>query len=767
MLNVSPYTLSVWNGSAWVPLSTPGAAFGSGTPSFIAKWSTSTTLGDFGGATCPGTTHIAFINPDGTVGCTDVAPAGNASGTFLVSGGAVTWLTGYTFRVGAANYYINGVYYESLQQDITLAASDPTNDRIDTIALDTSLAAVAITGTPAAPPFEPQTDPATQLRLTAVTVVAASTQPTVTTTMIYDEGVEWAATSSTVRIVVDSTNNPNVGTKSIEGTAAVLNDQVTFVKPSGTTELSAQNFFIFNIRVNGSWSTNKRIRLVWRIGATQVGQFIDVRNGQYGFNSSLTGTYQQIAVPASSFAVPVGIGIDQLVMRIVGGGPAVSFNWDRIQLQSGLPSQGGTSVPGGLNGSVQYNNAGTFDGFGSWDGSQLRIPGQVVIDGRTGTPATFATFSVGGRLVQGAPYTTPGSVTSFSAGDLSPLFTSSVATATTTPALTFTLATAADKTIFSNISGGVAAPSFNTSSSVFDSQLGSTRGSVAIRGVASWSAVPPGTSGHVLTSQGAGSDPTWVAPSAGGVTSVAMTVPSFLSVTGSPITTTGTLALALTTQTANTVLAGPTSGGVAVPTFRSLVLGDLPAGVGTVTSIGTTAPLTGGTITGTGTIGITVATCADTGGQHLNFASGAFTCGTSSLPATAQTRRVCAMVVGADNGTALVAADLGPQGRQCFIPFAATIVEVTVAADAGTPNVIVRKNTAGSTSNILSSALATASSGGIACSNTGGTTGLDGATTCSATLQNTSISAGAFLELVSGAASTAKRMSIFVTYTVN
>src|SRR4029077_14086437 len=51
------------------------------------------------------------------------------------------------------------------------------------------------------------------------------------------------------------------------------------------------------------------------------------------------------------------------------------------------------------------------------------------------------------------------------------------------------------------------------------------------------------------------------------------------------------------------------------------------------------------------------------------------------------TFKTCMMVVGADNGAAaLVNADLGPQGRQCFIPIDATIVEVTVSARSGTPH---------------------------------------------------------------------------------
>lgn len=60
------------------------------------------------------------------------------------------------------------------------------------------------------------------------------------------------------------------------------------------------------------------------------------------------------------------------------------------------------------------------------------------------------------------------------------------------------------------------------------------------------------------------------------MTSVALTVPSFLSVSGSPVTTSGTLAVSLATEPANTVFAGPTSGGAATPTFRALVVADVP-----------------------------------------------------------------------------------------------------------------------------------------------------------------------------------------------
>jgi hypothetical protein len=80
-------------------------------------------------------------------------------------------------------------------------------------------------------------------------------------------------------------------------------------------------------------------------------------------------------------------------------------------------------------------------------------------------------------------------------------------------------------------------------------------------------------------------------PSLDYVESVALTVavPAIFteSVTGSPITDTGTIAITigLATQSANLVFAGPSSGAAAQPTFRSLVAADLPGAVLSVATL--------------------------------------------------------------------------------------------------------------------------------------------------------------------------------------
>lgn len=92
--------------------------------------------------------------------------------------------------------------------------------------------------------------------------------------------------------------------------------------------------------------------------------------------------------------------------------------------------------------------------------------------------------------------------------------------------------------------------------------------------------------------------------SSGSVTSVALALPSsILTVSGSPVSLTGTLTGTLATQTANRVWAGPTSGGAAAPTFRALVNADFPSGF-----INAGTALTGGALAGGGTIALDKAT---------------------------------------------------------------------------------------------------------------------------------------------------------------
>lgn len=126
---------------------------------------------------------------------------------------------------------------------------------------------------------------------------------------------------------------------------------------------------------------------------------------------------------------------------------------------------------------------------------------------------------------------------------------------------------------------------------------------LASAGVLSGTEVVPvvqgGTTKQVTTQQiadlftGAGS---------GTVTSVGLSAPSFLSVAGTPVTSSGTLALSLATQSANQVFVGPATGPASAPTFRALVAADIPNGLPAGGTTGQVLAKTSGTDYATGWI---------------------------------------------------------------------------------------------------------------------------------------------------------------------
>ena len=147
-------------------------------------------------------------------------------------------------------------------------------------------------------------------------------------------------------------------------------------------------------------------------------------------------------------------------------------------------------------------------------------------------------------------------------------------------------------TILGNNSGASTVPAALTASNVLD-MVGATQGDILYRGSGGWSALAPGTSGQVLQSQGAGANPQWANGNPGTVTSIGLSMPADFTVSGSPVTSSGTFTVTYAHESANVVLAGPSSGSPASPTWRGLVWADLPAGV---------APLNNPAFTGTPTV---------------------------------------------------------------------------------------------------------------------------------------------------------------------
>lgn len=133
--------------------------------------------------------------------------------------------------------------------------------------------------------------------------------------------------------------------------------------------------------------------------------------------------------------------------------------------------------------------------------------------------------------------------------------------------------------------------------SVSNSLPSGTAGRILRHDGTGWKSYAGVTDGHVLTWDSTNGWQAEAAPGAGSgtVTSVGLSLPAMFSVSGSPVTTSGTLTATLANQSLNTVFAGPSVGGAAAPTFRALVANDIPNISAAKITTGTLAVGQGGT----------------------------------------------------------------------------------------------------------------------------------------------------------------------------
>lgn len=282
--------------------------------------------------------NIIVANGPNSIAISATSGGGGGAGTTLIDGGGVALAPGggFDITVSAANYAILGTLYSSAMTNLTISASDPTNPRIDVVAVNTSGNAVIITGTPAATPAKPDVDPSTQLELTFFLVQAASTDLDVDVVDVYLNNAEWTTTQSGGTINVASTNNPYTGALCIEGTSVATNNYVRFEKPAaGTFDLADSDNLVFYIRSKASWANNRVMSITVRNGGVQVGNSVTFDQGIFGFNSSNTTTYQQIIVPTALFAAN-GLTANQIQMTVGGSGGTIGFYIDDVTLQGGV-----------------------------------------------------------------------------------------------------------------------------------------------------------------------------------------------------------------------------------------------------------------------------------------------------------------------------------------------------------------------------------------------------------------------------------------------
>jgi hypothetical protein len=150
---------------------------------------------------------------------------------------------------------------------------------------------------------------------------------------------------------------------------------------------------------------------------------------------------------------------------------------------------------------------------------------------------------------------------------------------------------------------------------------------------------------------------------------------------------------------------------------------------------------------------------------------------TSTYLATANKTRTCAVTFGDDSAIPLLTGQIEPQKSICYADVAQTVYQILVLADSGasTVQLAYRHSSGGAptttnyTAAVLTPATVSNITDKVVCANTGGTAITVGgvSVTCS-TLATGTWTQGDTIETVAGTADgTTKRMSIFVSTTVN
>lgn len=248
-----------------------------------------------------------------------------------------------------------------------------------------------------------------------------------------------------------------------------------------------------------------------------------------------------------------------------------------------------------------YNTPTTVSGYGITD--ILSSNRNITINGVTQDLSADRTWNVGDLLstqtyndpawlasldyskITNAPSISGGLGTVTNVGlSLPALFSVTGSPITGSGTLTATLATQLQNRVFASPDGTTGVPTFR---SLVAADIPNLPWSKITTGVPTTLAGYGITDPIVLTSNSY-ADPAWITSLAyskltgspvippSGVTYVGLSVPSILSLTGSPVTSSGTFAIGLNSQTQNTIFAAP-NGSTGIPTFRSLVLADLPS----------------------------------------------------------------------------------------------------------------------------------------------------------------------------------------------
>ncbi len=215
----------------------------------------------------------------------------------LLWGGVVTWITGLTFSVSPAAFYINGILYTTGWSLVTLEVADDTHPRIDIIVVNTDGTVSAIAGTPAANPQKPQPDPLTQIELTQILVPALATEPDgITGVVIYDENTEWTASFAGVAVNFNSATDPFSGAVCANISNVSSGSSVTFTAAS-PVQVSSFETLSFFLKLKELMTKQHYLRVQFFLSGAPVSDVVALLP-----NINTVNEWQNIALLLSNFS---------------------------------------------------------------------------------------------------------------------------------------------------------------------------------------------------------------------------------------------------------------------------------------------------------------------------------------------------------------------------------------------------------------------------------------------------------------------------------
>ena len=302
-------------------------------------------------------------NEVGQVVVTSTAALSNG----LRSGGSVIHLTGYTYTVSLASYVIGGILYNTPATSITLATADPTNPRIDVIAINDQEEVVVLQGVPSSDPQQPTVDPATQIALTYVLLLANSSEPAgISNDLIYDENIEW--TTGSAGVTVNFSSNIDPFSNSICASVGLIdnNNLIYFTKGTSLLSTDFESISLF-LKLRESASNFHNLFVQFFNSGSPVSNEVAL-----SFDRADDANWQPLILQLSAFSFSSS-DFDTVQLRWSETKPLPShlgFYLDLIRLQAGVEQ-------------VTISNS-------------VKLIGDVTANGETGSPiqTTLATVNV-------------------------------------------------------------------------------------------------------------------------------------------------------------------------------------------------------------------------------------------------------------------------------------------------------------------------------------------------------------------------------------